>query len=136
MKTFYVRLATLVLIGAVLGSYQGIQGARAMERDEAERLYREQQAAAQVYADGVYEGEAQGFGGPVRVSVTVKEDRIAAVDILSHEKEDAAYFDTAKAVVEDIIKAQSVDVDTVSGATLSSRGIINAADAALEEARK
>lgn len=136
MKTFWVRLASLVIIGAALCGYQSIQGVRAIEREEAERFYKEQIAAAGVYVDGVYEGEGQGFGGPIVVSVTVTEGRIKAVEMVSHENEDAAYFDSAKALIEDIIRAQTADVDTVTGATFSSKGIISAVGAALEEARK
>ena len=81
-------------------------------------------------ADGVYEGEGIGFGGLTRVSVEVSGQQITAINILS-QSDDASFFNRAKAVIDEIIEAQTLDVDTVSGATFSSRGIINAVKNAL-----
>ncbi len=81
-------------------------------------------------ADGVYEGEGIGFGGITRVSVTVSNQQITAINILS-QSDDASFFNRAKAVIDEIMEAQTLDVDTVSGATFSSRGIINAVKNAL-----
>ncbi len=81
-------------------------------------------------ADGVYEGEGIGFGGLTRVSVEVSGQQITAINILS-QSDDASFFNRAKAVIDEILEAQTLDVDTVSGATFSSRGIINAVKNAL-----
>lgn len=82
-------------------------------------------------ADGTYEGSADGFHGTVRVSVKVQDKTIQAIDIVSHA-DDAAFFDRAKTgVVGSILSSQSLDVDVVSGATYSSKGIINAVKNAL-----
>ena len=48
--------------------------------------------------------------------------------------EDSAYLSQAEGVINSIISAQSTDVDTVSGATFSSTGIINAVNDALGKA--
>ena len=84
--------------------------------------------------DGTYEGTAKGYGGPVTVSVTVTGGRIASIDVTSHAKEDAAYYNMAVATVDDILSAQTPDVDTVSGATFTSNAIKNAVILALEQA--
>ncbi len=81
-------------------------------------------------ADGVYEGEGIGFGGLTRVSVEVSGQQITAINILS-QSDDASFFNRAKVVIDEILEAQTLDVDTVSGATFSSRGIINAVKNAL-----
>ena len=52
------------------------------------------------------------------------------------EKEDAAYFDAASSLLDTILEEQSTDVDTVSGATFSSNGIIHATEDALRKAEK
>ena len=83
------------------------------------------------YKDGTYEGEADGFGGPIQVKVT---GEITDIEVVSAEKEDGAYLTMAMDVIPNLIEAQSADVDTISGATFSSTGIINAVEAALEEA--
>ena len=86
------------------------------------------------YADGTYQGTGEGYGGEITVEVTVEGGSIESVTVISAKEEDAAYFNTAKGIIEDILEKQSADVDTVSGATYSSAGIRDAVLAALEEA--
>lgn len=82
-------------------------------------------------ADGTYEGSANGFSGKIKVSVVIKNQTIRSINILSNS-DDEAFFNRAKeGVTASIIANQSTDVDTVSGATYSSRGIINAVKDAL-----
>ena len=82
-------------------------------------------------ADGTYEGSANGFSGKIKVSVVIKNQTIRSINILSNS-DDEAFFNRAKeGVIAGIIAKQSTDVDTVSGATYSSRGIINAVKDAL-----
>ena len=71
-------------------------------------------------------GSAQGFGGAIEVQVTLKDDEITDIQVTSASGEDSAYLSQAQSVISSIISAQSTDVDTVSGATFSSTGIINA----------
>lgn len=85
--------------------------------------------------DGVYTGSGQGFNGPIRVRVTVSGGNITNVKILSHS-DDAPYFNRAKAVIGRLLGKPGKSVDTVSGATYSSRGIINAVRNALANAGK
>lgn len=54
--------------------------------------------------------------------------------MVSADKEDKAYFDMEKKVINKIKEKQSNHVDTVSGATFSSTGIIKAVGQALEKA--
>ena len=83
--------------------------------------------------DGVYEGEAAGYSGTTKVRVTVSGGKIVSVEIVSHG-DTTSYFDRAKTVVDKVIDKQSTDVDTVSGATYSSWGILNAINDALKDA--
>ena len=85
--------------------------------------------------DGVYTGSGQGFNGPIRVRVTVSGGNITNIEILSHS-DDAPYFNSAKAVIGRLIGKPGKSVDTVSGATYSSRGIIDAVRNALAGAGK
>jgi uncharacterized protein with FMN-binding domain len=85
-----------------------------------------------IYADGTYEGTGEGFKGDVTVSVTVKNHKIETVKVISNS-DDTAYFSKASVLCETIVKSQSVDVDTVSGATFSSLGIIDAVSDALSK---
>ena len=85
--------------------------------------------------DGVYIGSGQGFNGPIRVRVTVSGGNITNVEILSHS-DDAPFFNRAKAVIGRLLGRPGKSVDTVSGATYSSRGIIDAVRNALAGAGK
>ena len=88
------------------------------------------------YKDGSYTGEGQGKSGPVKVQVTVKAGKIASVKVLE-QKETPLIFKGAEAgVIPAIVKANGTKgVATVSGATLSSKGIIAATNAALAKAK-
>lgn len=81
--------------------------------------------------DGEYTGSANGYGGTVTVKVTVASKTIKSIDIVSAAGETDSFFSRAKGVIDEIISAQSVDVDVVSGATYSSNGIIGAVKNAL-----
>ena len=87
-----------------------------------------------VYKDGTYTGEAEGYGGTIQVEVTLAGDEITSINVVSAPGEDSAYLSQAESVIDSILSAQSTDVDTVSGATFSSTGILNAVDAALGKA--
>ena len=82
-------------------------------------------------ADGFYMGTGVGFAGNIKVSVEIRDKSIVGIDILEVEADDEAFFNRAKGVIERILQSQSLDVDVVSGATYSSRGIINAVKNAL-----
>ena len=90
--------------------------------------------ADQVYKDGTYTGEGQGFGGNIQVQITIADDTLTDIQVVSAEKEDSAYLSQGKAVIDRILEAQSTDVDTVSGATFSSTGILMAVEDALGKA--
>lgn len=83
------------------------------------------------YTDGVYSGSAEGYHGVTSVTVTVESGYIMDVHVES-TGDDAMFFSQARAqVIPAIIAAQSTDVDTVSGATYSSFGIMDAVSNAL-----
>lgn len=82
-------------------------------------------------ADGVYQGTGTGYAGSITVAVTIKDRQIAAIEVLKVEADDQVFFNRAKGVIDRILERQSLDVDTVSGATYSSRGILRAVKNAL-----
>ena len=84
------------------------------------------------YKDGTYEGSGTGFGGTIRVRVTISGGKIAAIDILEASGETASYFASAQGVISRMIAGNTPNVDAVSGATYSSNGVIHAVANALE----
>ena len=147
MHRFWIKTCNVILVVALLFGYQAVVQSRAQKETIAELEYELQQktvsgqpeeadGADSPYADGTYTGEAQGYGGTVAVELTVENGKITDLTITSAEKEDTAYLDAASAVIDSILEQQSTDVDTVSGATFSSNGILHAAEDALRKAEK
>lgn len=86
------------------------------------------------YKDGTYTGTGKGYKGTVTAKVTISGGKIKTIDVSGSD--DAAYFGKAKnGIVSKIISGQSTNVDTVSGATYSSNGIISAVRNALKKAQ-
>ncbi|WDV46098.1 4Fe-4S binding protein [Clostridiaceae bacterium M8S5] len=83
--------------------------------------------------DGVYYGEAKGFKGLIKTKVTVLNNRIKSIEVTSNQ-DDARWFNHANSIIpNEIIRNQATQVDSVSGATYSSTGIINSVKNALGE---
>ena len=95
----------------------------------------EETEKVQRYKDGTYTATAYGYDGDITVSVIIVEDVITAITAQSAE-EDPWYFEQAeKLVIEAILAGQATEVDAVSGATYSSKGIMQAVENALEQAK-
>ena len=86
------------------------------------------------YTAGTYTGTGTGHNGPVSVEVTVSEDSIE--DIQVTESAESAYIGevAAEHVISDVLTYQSLDVDAVSGCTISRAGFLAAVTDALEQA--
>lgn len=155
-KQWIPRLICLGLILGLLGLYQShaqvwadsrsanqaeVEAANAHNQAVlAEKAAREAegsqsaQEALGPYQGGSYTASAQGFGGDITVTVTIQGGYMTDITVDDASGEDAAYFSMAEDILDDIMAAQSAEVDTVSGATFSSTGLKNAVAAALEEA--
>ena len=91
-------------------------------------------AWAQSYTAGVYTAQANGNNGPVTVEVEVSDAEILSVKVTEHA-ETAGLSDTPiERIPAKIVEGQTLAVDTVSGATRTSEGILKAVEAALTEA--
>lgn len=100
----------------------------------AQPLVVEEFTAPSAYRDGVYTASAQGFGGPITLQVTIQNDTIADITIVSAEGETQPYFSRARRVISTILECNTPEVDSISGATYSSTGILNAVKSALSSA--
>ena len=83
--------------------------------------------------DGVYKGVGNGKGGEIAVEVTIKDDTITNIKVLSHD-ETPGYDTAMDTLTEEIISTNSIEVDMISGCTLTSTGFLEAVNAALESA--
>lgn len=139
LKPFAPVLSVAVVASCVAGSLGGYQPPVYAAQEQTDFVKKEttkSEEQAQVakgsfdLTDGVYKGTGTGYAGDITVAVQIKDKQIVAIDILS-SSDDAAFFKRAQAVIDKIIEGQTLDVDTVSGATYSSRGIISAVKNAL-----
>lgn len=139
LKPFAPVLSVAVVASCVAGTLSGYQPPVYAAQEQTDFVKEEttkSEEQAQVakgsfdLTNGVYKGTGTGYAGDITVAVQIKDKQIVAIDILS-SSDDAAFFKRAQAVIDKIIKGQTLDVDTVSGATYSSRGIISAVKNAL-----
>lgn len=93
-------------------------------------------AAAQEFAtaENEYVGQGQGMGGAITVKVRMDGDAIASVEVLEHMETAGICEPAIERVPAEIVAAQSADVDAVSGATMTSNGIMDAVKDALSKA--
>ncbi len=83
--------------------------------------------------DGTYTGSGQGYKSTITVEATISGGKITAIEVVSQD-DDEPYFSNAKTLISQVIAKQSTTVDTVSGATYSSKGILMAIKNALDKA--
>ena len=123
------------ILGAVQNALTGevVNNPLPPQPEPATPLVVEEFTAPSTYLDGIYTAEAMGFEGEITVQVTVAEDKITDIILLSAEDEEE-YLSQAKQVIPAILEGQSPNVDAVSGATYSSTGILNAVKLALAKA--
>ena len=161
-SNFWIKLLSLLLVNGFFLYYQTVAIGRAealteneaaiaeaeaynreIERENeailraaegADTTDEEQEAETGPFADGVYEGEGMGYGGVIRVEVTVTNGFIESIDVVEHSGEDPAYYMLAETLVDKILMEQSTDIDAATGATFSSAGLRQAVCAALEQA--
>lgn len=92
--------------------------------------------ASLIYKDGSYKGSGEGFGGKIIVEVILEKDYIKEAKIISKKNETPEYISQAEKLLDDVVSKQTIKVDAVSGATLSSNGILAALDDAMNKAKK
>jgi uncharacterized protein with FMN-binding domain len=119
-------LAAVLVIGLILG------GKYALDL----MYYKEAMAAVTVsdidvkdVKDGTYVGSYDAKIISATVRVTVKDGKMTDIELLEHKYDRGG---PAVAIVDEILKEQSLDVDVVSGATNSSKTILKAVENALE----
>lgn len=147
---FILKAVNLLLILGVLWQYQSTALVRAQavaqrqqEIDEVNAyntaVLQAQQAGQEAEAetglkDGTYEGTGLGFGDDITVQVTIQGGKMTDISVLKHDGEDRPYYKQALPLLDKMLSAQSAEVDTVSGATLTCEGLIDAVADALGKA--
>ncbi|MEG0374622.1 MAG: FAD-dependent oxidoreductase [Raoultibacter sp.] len=86
------------------------------------------------YTAGTYTGVGTGNGGDITVEVTFSEDAITDIKVVSQSETETVAAGALEALPATIVETQSLGVDTMAGATMSSLGLISAATDAVEQA--
>lgn len=131
MRSFWIKTINVILVVGILAAYQQVALHRQREVDACETS---SQTVSGNYVDGTYEGTGTGFGGEICVQVVIQDGLIQSAKVMKAEKETPEYLASAEKLLDDVLAKQSSEVDTISGATLSSNGILEALRQALGEA--
>ena len=132
MRVFIIKNINLILVAVILFFYQRYAGERQCEviaNEEKTRAVSELSGRR----DGEFEGSGTRFGGDIKVKLVIENNKIQSAQIVSAQGETAEYLASAKKILEEVVQKQTEDVDTVSGATLSSNGILEAVRQAMEK---
>lgn len=87
-----------------------------------------------LYKAGSYTADAKGYGGDVVVTVTVDENKITTVSVKGADETEGIGTKAINELPDIILEKQSIEVDAVAGATITSQAIKDALKTALEQA--
>ena len=82
--------------------------------------------SAAIFTPGTYEGTGKGYGGDIKVSVTVDETSITDIEVVEQTETEGVGGAALPILVDKVLSAQSVNIDGVSGATYTSDGFLTA----------
>ncbi len=82
---------------------------------------------------GSYTAESSGMNGEIKVEVKTDENKILEVNVLEHNESPGISDFAIQNIPSQIVEFQSLNIDSISGATYSSNGILEAAKLALEK---
>lgn len=83
---------------------------------------------------GTYTTEVDGNNGPIKVEVTLSENKINSIEVLEHSETAGLGDEAMDTMASSIIDQQSLDVDVVSGATTASNAIVQAVEDCVTQA--
>lgn len=127
------KILVFLLMVAMLVSMVGCSQSAAVEEPAAPAAEETAPAVENAIANGTYQGVGEGKGGDISVEVTIEDDVITAITVLEENETDG--LDQALVTLtEEILRTNSLDVDTVAGASVTSNGFVEAITAALSAA--
>lgn len=91
--------------------------------------------AAKLYVAGTYSASEEGFAGKVTVTITTSESEITDVKVEGPNETPDKGGVAMEQLQGDLLKAQSAEVDAVSGSTVTSDAVKKAMAAAIEKAK-
>ncbi|MEM5816628.1 MAG: FMN-binding protein [Desulfitobacterium hafniense] len=123
VKTTLTAILCVMLTLSLAGCSESSKGSANQAKEESK-----------LYTAGEYIAQAEGKDGPVKIKVTFSQSEITAIDILEQTETPGLGDEALKTVGEQIKAQQSLSVDTVSGATLSSQAMLTAVEDCVKQA--
>lgn len=123
----YARTGFLVALVFIL--MMGLMGCSGNNKEAAP-----DEAGKGLYTPGTYTGEAQGLHSTIKVEVTVDENTIQSVKVLEQQDTEGISDAVFTTIPDKVVEGQSLKVDVVSGASVSSNGLLDAIADALAKA--
>lgn len=81
-----------------------------------------------------YEGKGRGFAGEILVKVTMDGKEIKKIIVIKHKDDPRIANRAIDGIIPEIIMQQSLEVDSIAGATYTSQGIKEGVRTATENA--
>lgn len=94
------------------------------------------QPSEPIYAPGIYVNQAEGYYSTLTVAVEVDQRQIIDIQVVAHEEPEILSEIVFGQLPPMMKKKNTNDVDVISGATYTSRALIEAVGIALEQARE
>lgn len=123
VKTTLTAILCVMLTLSLAGCSESSKGSANQAKEESK-----------LYTAGEYIAQVEGKDGPVKIKVTFSQSEITAIDILEQTETPGLGDEALKTVGEQIKAQQSLSVDTVSGATLSSQAMLTAVEDCVKQA--
>jgi uncharacterized protein with FMN-binding domain len=125
--------ATMLLTGCG-NSSQTADTAAEVSEESSEETPEDASASEAIFPAGEYEGVGTGKNGDIKVKVTLSDTKIENVEVLEQAETEGLGDVAIEDLIPAILESQTVDVDSVSGATVTSDGLKEAVTNALAEA--
>lgn len=130
----FVAGSTFGTMGAIAAAaIGGSRPALASEKDASAASLTESSESANANGDGTYTATAKGRGGDVTVTLTIKDGALADVVAEGPDETEGIGTRALETIPEEMLSSNSIDVETVSGATITSKAILEAASDALAQ---
>lgn len=129
-----ILLVSLLFLVSACSSESTDETSGATKNAENEETSAAESEESDKYQDGVYTASASGKNGKVEVTVTIEDGAISQIEIGDNQETPRYAEKVFSELPERIIKAQSIDVDTVTGATATSNAVLRAVMDCLEQA--
>lgn len=99
------------------------------------RSYADVKFAMGTLKDGTYQGEAAGFAGDIVTEVNIGGGKITGIRVIKHQESKGWYEEPFMVLPGKIIARQRLEVDSISGATKTSKGLIKSVENAVRKAQ-